>query len=93
MNAETSRKPAIRHPVATWDMARYRKAARRLSALSCSVATRAALASVISSHAKRKAMTPSAAKTISTVPTSTLKHTPRKADRRRSAPWAAYPRL
>ena len=44
-------------PVPTWDMARYRYAARRLAALSCSVATSAAVASVISSHAKRNVIT------------------------------------
>ena len=42
------------------------------------------MASVISSHANRKAITPSAAKTISTVPSSTLKPTPTKAERRRA---------
>ena len=71
--SEASRKkPAIRQPVATWDMARYRKAARRACACSCSVATRAAVASVISSQASRNPIASPATKTISSEPSSTL---------------------
>ena len=81
--AERVRKAAMRHPVPTCDMARYRNAARRDSRCSCSIATSAAVDSVMTSHAPRNASASVAVTTSSTAPTSTLKATPIQALRAR----------
>jgi hypothetical protein len=75
--------PAIRQPVATCDMTKYRYAARRLARSSCSVVTSAAFVSVINSHANRKAIASPAANTSSTAPNRRLNAIPMKAERSR----------
>ena len=74
-------KPAMRQPVATCDITRYRYAARRAACPSWSVATSAAVTSVINSQAARNEMTSLAVNTSSIVPSSTLSPTPMKTDR------------
>jgi len=91
--AASARKPAIKQPVPTCDITRYRYAARRLVRSSCSVATRAAVASVISSHANRNAIASPAVNTSSTAPTSALNAAPMKADRRLKCGCPTYPML
>src|SRR6266571_3407353 len=74
--ADSTMNPAIRQPVPTCDMTRYRYAARRLARESCSVATSTAVDRDISSHANRNVMTLSATKTVSSAPSRTFSIAP-----------------
>src|SRR6266545_7553652 len=90
---ESVKNPAARAPVPTWDMTRYKYAARRVSRTSCSVATSAAVARVISSHANRNPITLLTTNTTSTVASSTLNPAPTAAVRERGTACARYPTL
>ena len=63
---------AARAPVPTCDMTRYKYAARSVVRVSCSVATSAAVASVMTSHANRKPITSLTTNTTLTAAMSTL---------------------
>ncbi len=78
----------MRQPVPTCDITRKRYAARRLARDSCSVATRAAVARVITSQPQRNAMTPSATNTTSSPPTIAVNAAPTAAVRGRATAWA-----
>ena len=72
----------------TCDMTRYRYAARRVVRVSCSVATSAAVASVMISHANRKPITSLTTNTTLTAAMRTLNATPTAAVRDGRTAWA-----